>query len=82
MRRIIKEAAKEMGCGSAAAGAGAGSIFCTGGSFSAAGITGGLATLGAGSMLLGIGTVAVIGIGAYKTTQYLMEKFDGDEEQE
>lgn len=73
----FKTAAKEAAGVGGAAAAGAGSIFLTGGSFSAAGITGGLATLGLGSMLVGIGSVALIGIGAYNGVKYLLDEVDG-----
>jgi hypothetical protein len=76
VKNIVKQAVKEAVASGAAAGAGASSISVVGGSLSASGMTGGLAILGAGSMLMGIGTVALIGVGVYKGAHYLMEKAD------
>jgi hypothetical protein len=71
---FAKESAKRMASGAAGAGAGVGAIAACGvPGLSAAGITSGLAVLGAGSMLAGVGTVALIGFGAYKFTRFAVE---------
>ncbi len=70
-----KEAAKHIAGGAAAAGSGIGAVAACGvPGLSAAGITSGLAVLGAGSMLLGIGTVGFIGFGAYQAAKYVTTK--------
>lgn len=70
---------KKLAPGAAAAGAGTGAISLAGTSgLSAVGITTGLACLGAGSMLVGVGTVGLIGVGAYKLTAKIFEGGDRD----
>jgi hypothetical protein len=75
VKEFAKESAKSIAAGAAAAGSGIGAIAAFGvPGLSAAGISSGLAVLGFGSMLVGVGTVGVIGYSSYRLTQAIIEK--------
>ena len=68
-----KEVAKNIGGIGAAAGTGLGAVAATGvPGLSAVGISTGLATLGLGSMAVGISMVAVIGAGTFLGVKKLL----------
>jgi hypothetical protein len=74
MKEFAKESAKSIGTGPAAVGSGIGAIAAFGvPSLSAAGMSSGLAVLGFGSMLVGMGT-AGINYSSYRLTQAIIEK--------
>lgn len=69
-----KEIAKNVGCTGAAVGTGIGAVAATGvPGLSAVGISTGLATLGIGSMALGVGVVAALGAGTFVGVKKLLD---------
>ena len=73
VKKKAKAVTKEFVSAGAGTGIAVGSLSAAGiPGLSAAGITSGLAVLGAGSMLAGIGTVAAIGYGSYKLTRWMI----------
>jgi hypothetical protein len=72
---FARECGKEIASAAVGTGATFGAISGAGiGGFSAAGITSGLAALGAGSMLGGVLVAPALGYGAYRTTKWIFSK--------
>lgn len=70
----LKEVAKNVGSTGAAFGTGIGAVAVTGvQGLSAVGLSTGLATLGLGSMVMGVGVVAAIGAGTFLGAKKLLD---------